>query len=169
MTSADRYAPEIPFPPYAYVPGRHPHPGTNPDGHRFGKPREIVPPPSEATLKSNPHFQLGVDLFNHGYYWEAHEIWEELWVASGRAGQLADFFKGLIKLAAAGVKAREGNLKGVIKHASRARELFLQTNQQALASTAGELELRPVADSTVTIEGNPVLAIRLRLEDFELE
>jgi hypoxanthine phosphoribosyltransferase len=69
----------------------------------------------------------GLDLFNHGYYWEAHEIWERIWHACGRAGPAGNFIKGLIKLAAAGVKAREGRPEGVRTHARRAAELFRQT------------------------------------------
>jgi predicted metal-dependent hydrolase len=67
---------------------------------------------------------VGCDLFNLGYYWEAHETWEGLWHACGRRGTTADFLKGLIKLAAAGVKAREGRPQGVARHAARAAELF---------------------------------------------
>jgi hypothetical protein len=69
----------------------------------------------------------GLDLFNHGYYWEAHEAWEGLWHACGRRGRTADFLKGLIKLAAAGVKARAGQPRGVQDHAHRAAELFERT------------------------------------------
>ncbi|MBI1348759.1 DUF309 domain-containing protein [bacterium] len=68
-----------------------------------------------------------IDLFNHGYYWEAHEAWEALWVAVGRSGPVADLLKGLIKLAAAGVKLRAGNAAGVQRHAQRARQLFLNS------------------------------------------
>jgi hypothetical protein len=63
-------------------------------------------------------------LFNHGYYWEAHEAWEGVWIAAGRAGVDANFLKGLIKLAAAGVKAREGRVAGVQRHSRRAAALF---------------------------------------------
>ena len=63
-------------------------------------------------------------MFNHGYCWEAHESWEAVWNAVGRAGATADFLKGLIKLAAALVKAREGREQGVVRHATRAEELF---------------------------------------------
>ena len=55
----------------------------------------------------------GIALFNAGYYWEAHEAWEGLWHAHGRDGPTADVLKGLIKLAAAGVKVREGRPHGV--------------------------------------------------------
>jgi len=66
----------------------------------------------------------GAELFNRGLYWEAHEAWEGLWLACGRKGTTADFLKGLIKLAAAGVKIRQGQLDGVRNHARRAAELF---------------------------------------------
>jgi predicted metal-dependent hydrolase len=75
-----------------------------------------------------------MDLFNHGYYWEAHEVWESLWNACGRTGPTADFLKGLIQLAVAGVKVREGKPLGVDTHARRAGELFEQS--------AGELGTR---------------------------
>ncbi len=68
----------------------------------------------------------GVDLFNLGYYWEAHEAWEELWNACDRSGCTADFLKGLIKLAAAGVKAREGKPRWAQRHTSRAADVFQQ-------------------------------------------
>ena len=58
------------------------------------------------------------------------EAWESLWHASGRRGAIADFLKGLIKLAAALVKAREGNPRGVTRHANRARELYAAAKRE---------------------------------------
>src|SRR5207248_11542283 len=67
---------------------------------------------------------FGIDLFNHGYYWEAHEVWEGLWHACGRAGILGDMLKGLIQLTAAGVKVRQRVLRGVVGLGEGAAELF---------------------------------------------
>lgn len=67
---------------------------------------------------------LGIDLWNHGYYWEAHEAWEALWHAAGRKGPVADFFKGLIQLAVAGVKVRQGMEAAAMSHARRGRALL---------------------------------------------
>jgi hypothetical protein len=61
----------------------------------------------------------GIALFNAGYYWEAHEHWEALWHAHGRRGPTAELLKGLIKLAAAGVKVRQRQLHGIVTHARR--------------------------------------------------
>lgn len=114
-----------PFPPYSYVPGSGtPHPVSDPRGHRHGI-TEPTPEPLDPKLwRECETYRYAVDLFNHGYYWEAHEAWESLWHAAGHRGRSADFLKGLIKLAAAGVKFREGNSVGVQRHLARAEELL---------------------------------------------
>ena len=100
-----------------------PHPIREPDGHSFGESRDVpIDGDDVESLKAAHHWAM--DLFNYGYYWEAHEAWEAIWHAFGRDGIAANFVKGLIKLAAAGVKAREGNATGVQRHARRASELF---------------------------------------------
>jgi hypothetical protein len=119
-----RYCPDRPLPPYSYVPGLAPHPMSDPRGHSFGWHEPAPQPLDEATYSDNAAYRYAIDLFNHGFYWEAHEVWESLWHAAGRHGTTADFLKGLIKLAAAGVKAREGKAAGVRQHAARAAELF---------------------------------------------
>jgi hypothetical protein len=97
---------------------------TDPAGHMYGKaPTDIAPLDADHWPSCLAYLE-GIDLFNHGYYWEAHEVWEGLWHAAGRRGTVADFLKGLIKLAAAAVKVREGNPSGVARHAHRAAELF---------------------------------------------
>ena len=44
----------------------------------------------------------GIDLFNHGFYWEAHEAWEGLWIACARRGPTATYLQAFITAAAAG-------------------------------------------------------------------
>jgi hypothetical protein len=124
--SAERMIADRPLPPYSYVPGMHPHPIREKAGHSFGV--EISVSEFDADKwRDCPEFLFGIDLFNAGFYWEAHESWEAVWIAAGRKGVVADFLKGLIKLAAAGVKAREGNENGVRRHAARAAQLFGET------------------------------------------
>ena len=119
-----RLVPDEPFPPYSYVTGRFPHPTRDALGHSFGTKPIACVPPDPTRWRECRAYLYGLDLFNHGYYWEAHEVWEAVWNACGRSGMAADFLKGLIKLAAAGVKAREGRPQGVRRHALRAGELF---------------------------------------------
>jgi hypothetical protein len=119
-----RLAPEFPLPPYSYVTGQCPHPTRDPAGHSFGHTPPEPEPLAPDHWQASREYLFGCDLFNHGYYWEAHEVWEGLWKACGRSGTTAEFLKGLIKLAAAGVKHREGRNEGVRRHAARAVELF---------------------------------------------
>jgi uncharacterized protein len=113
-----------PLPPYSYVPGHTPHPASDPRGHMYGHVAEPVPPLDPNDWQASPGYLEGVDFFNHGFYWEAHETWEALWHAAGRGGPTGIWLKALIKLAAAGVKAREGNPVGVERHARRSLELI---------------------------------------------
>src|SRR5512138_1782731 len=45
------------------------------------------------------HFVRGVEVFNEGKFWEAHEAWELLWLAA--ESETREFLRGLIQLAAA--------------------------------------------------------------------
>lgn len=119
-----RYCPDRALPPYSYVPGLSPHPTSDPRGHSFAAEQRNGEALDESSYTSNETYLYALDLFNHGYYWEAHEEWEQLWHMAGRKGPTADFLKGLIKLAAAGVKLREGRGAGVRQHAERAAELI---------------------------------------------
>ena len=171
-----RYRPDVEFPTYAYVPGRGPHPVSDPRGHSYGRgPIEVEAPDPEDPCGS-AEFLYALDLFNHGYYWEAHEVWEGLWHACGRSGSTADFLKGLIKLAAAGVKAREGRAAGVRRHAERAGELFeaasrtrrattvLGLDVKRLVAAASEIASKTPVDADPRREGKPVLGLRLNLQ-----
>jgi hypothetical protein len=142
MSAPPRYAPELPLPPYAYVPGRFPHPTRDPEGHRYGaklaRPERIDP----VRWRECQAYLAGVDLFNHGYYWEAHEAWESAWHACGRKGAVGDFLRGLIKLAAAGCKAREQRPAGVRRLAAGAEAHFAHV-AAALAPAETFMGLRP--------------------------
>lgn len=127
-----RLLPDEPLPPYTFVPGRFPHPESDPAGHSNGRKRERVEFDPQHWTTSRPYL-FGLDLFNAGYYWESHVEFESLWNAAGRQGAVADFFKGLIHLAAAGVKHLEGVPAGVTGHARRAAALFRQVAPAAAA------------------------------------
>jgi uncharacterized protein len=121
--SRPRLLPEKSFPRYAYLPGKHPHPVRDPLGHSYRSDPVTV---AVGEALGSDVFRWGIDLFNHGYYWEAHEAWEPLWHAAKQRAQHRLFFKGLILLAASGVKIREGKRAAAVRHAGRAAALFRQ-------------------------------------------
>jgi predicted metal-dependent hydrolase len=57
--------------------------------------------------------QLGVDLYNAGHYWNAHEAWEEVWLDSERP--LRNFYQGLIQVTAAFVHVTRKEHAGSVR------------------------------------------------------
>ena len=106
MTSGPRYADRRDFPPYAFLPGgSEPHPTQHPEGHSFTTEAEPPADYLEPDLwQENEDYLFGVDLYNHGYLWEAHEVWEGLWHAAKHDAVQADLLQGLIQCAAAALK-----------------------------------------------------------------
>jgi hypothetical protein len=48
-------------------------------------------------------------LFNHGYWWEAHEALEPVWMAAGKQSETGQFIQGLIQVAVAHLKNVQGS------------------------------------------------------------
>lgn len=164
-----RYAPDISLPPYSYVPGHElPHPVNDPQGHLYAQASQTHTPliitsqfatiPSDpssrrralaALIAENPQWLYALDLFNSGFYWEAHEAWENFWNALGRTTPEARFVQALIRLSAACVKIREGKPMGVSRHTKRARELL---GDLEAANPGGTLNLAPESLSAVVAE-----------------
>ncbi len=105
--TAERYTSQA-FPAYRYVPGKTPHPTRDPDGHSYNQ----HPPPltgfDPADWQHCEEYLYGIDLFNHEYWWEAHEALEAVWVAAGRDTTHGQFIQGLIQIAVAHLKNLQG-------------------------------------------------------------
>ncbi len=112
----------------------------DPAGHSY----HIGPMPvaAQASLVSDA-FVWGQDLFNHGYYWEAHEAWEALWQVAGRGSSERAFLKALILLSAAGVKIRENKYSAAGRHAGRAAMLLRHLMKVPHVSFARALGMAP--------------------------
>ena|GEM_PF-1782724 len=65
-------------------------------------------------------FWKGVKLFNEGEFFEAHEVWEEIWRESDEPDR--SFYQGLIQIAVALAHLERGNVVGFDRLASRAEE-----------------------------------------------
>ena len=55
----------------------------------------------------------GIELFNSGLYWEAHEAWEGDWMPI-RKGPESGFYKGLIQVAAGCLHYTRRNRRGAV-------------------------------------------------------
>lgn len=76
-------------------------------------------------------FAFGCDCFDAGCYFEAHEVWEKLWLTAKATGDVDDEAElhGLIRLAAAGVKRLAGNESALLSHVEGARRHFARVGR----------------------------------------
>ncbi len=115
-----RRLPDLSFPAYRHRPGITPHPRRDPAGHSHGRPEPSSPPLGEI-WREHRAWLAGIDLFHHGYWWEAHEWWEAAWRATQEPSR-RHLLQGLIQVAAALLKWDTGNPQGRDKLWRRARE-----------------------------------------------
>lgn len=103
-----------PLPAYRYVPGLHPHPTRDPQGHSYAPVLTLNrhAPWSVDEWRTLDDWLYGVDLFNRFYFWEAHEAWEGLWAAVERDTTPSLLLQGLIQIAAALLKIHMGVASG---------------------------------------------------------
>lgn len=103
------------FPPYRFIPGVNAHPQRDPEGHSYNKEHApvIYSPPED--WQSNANYLFGVDLYNHAYWWEAHEAWEELWHTTKKSAAYGQFLQGLIQVSAAFIKWQSQQQVGMEK------------------------------------------------------
>lgn len=127
-----RYS-SIPFPTYRHRAGRTPHPNKDPKGHSYGKIEVDSGKTTPEEWRETKPYLYGMDLFNHEFYWEAHEAWEFLWKPLDPDSAHALFLQGLIQAAAASLKYIENNRKGLTKLSSGCVEKL-----QAVRDVEGE-------------------------------
>jgi predicted metal-dependent hydrolase len=67
----------------------------------------------------DPRYLAGIVLFNRGDYFEAHEVWEDLWMDT--AGPDKRYYQALIQAAVGLCHFCNGNVRGAVKlyHSSR--------------------------------------------------
>ena len=106
-------------------------------------PRPELPEPERGgDWPRSEAVRYGLDLLNHGFPWEAHEVWEQPWRERRVDEPLAcEFLQALIQVAAARVLARDGRVSGAERVAARARE---HLERSAVAAERFDLDPRAV-------------------------
>jgi hypothetical protein len=147
-----RPADSIPLPAWRYIPGvnaRH-------ADDAFEVVKVLCPPHvTEEGAAANEAWAYGLRLFNDGYYWEAHEVLETVWMQAAPNSRERALVRAVIHLANGALKLAAG------KPAAAKRLAALATDSVA-ASHAGGLdrvmglaadELRAIAGGLA--EGDP--------------
>lgn len=149
------------FPPYRHEPGRTPHPERSPEGYRYREEWEASA--SDASLagnawRDNELYLYGVDLFNAGYFWEAHAAWEVLWVAANDDETKA-FLRSLIQLAAGCLKRSTGRPRGAGKlFASACSRLERLAESRPIL---GGIDLRALSAAVESLESTICIVLQV--------
>ena len=96
MTQAPRFS-ELPLPPYRFVRGETPHPTQDPEGHFQNKTPFRCPELDATNWRQCRGFLFALDLFNHRYWWECHEVLEDLWHELDHTTPTAQFLQAFIQ------------------------------------------------------------------------
>lgn len=163
-----RYLPDVPFPPYRFVPGHTPHPYRQPGGWAYGSDPPVPPyVPREEWTRDDAYLR-GVDFFNRGWWWEAHEVWEGAWhVVEGRDRVHHDLLKGLIQLAGCALNRERGHDGPADTLLGTARALLGAVREAAgprvMGLDLGRLDARALAAlgaPTPRVDGLPLRPVR---------
>jgi predicted metal-dependent hydrolase len=132
------------FPPYRYLPFQAgstlPHPRTDPNGHSYSDEEDYLPNFSPDDWRTCEPYLYGIDLFNHSYWWEAHESLETVWLAAGQKSTLCGkFVQGLIQLAGAQLKRFIDEPRGALSLTNSAIEKLSLVEGVYLGVEAGAL------------------------------
>jgi hypothetical protein len=137
MVDRPRYDCDLRFPDHAFIPGRMPHPRRQAENAGTERPCDDRADPLDAPSSRVDALRRGLDLFNHGYFWEAHEAWEGPWQAMQRESGEALHLQALIRLAAAALKLVMEEPRGVAAHAAWCRATFARLERSQPAVFAG--------------------------------
>jgi hypothetical protein len=162
-------------PAYAYIPGHWPHPLKDVQGHSYGHKPATPTTLSLSRWRSCEAYQRGLWLFNSGYYWEAHEEWEAVWRLMGRHTLEGLHLQGLIKVAAAAIKIRQGQSKPARSLLTQAAKHFERVIEKHSDKLAGGLHLgvlerwcRDFRDEVGDIVANPKLEVEVVLPPLKV-
>jgi uncharacterized protein len=89
------------------------------------------------SLKSSEGYRRGIRLFNAGEFYDAHEVWEDVWRES--QGLDKKFLQGLIQAAVALHHQSTGNLVGACSLVERARGNLARCPAEFGGIAVGEL------------------------------
>ncbi len=105
---ADRPALDHALPEARHVPGT----GTTPELALLEEVKALVAPRTDAAAwRENVPYLYGMALFEAGFYWEAHEVWEPVWMNCAPNSPERHLLQALIQYANAALKRDMGRAR----------------------------------------------------------
>jgi predicted metal-dependent hydrolase len=151
------------FPSHRHIPAS----GSTPDRAPLDAVKTLTPPRvSEDTWRHTPAYAYGLHLYTHGFFWEAHEVWEAVWLATAPNSQERHLLAGLIQLANACLKLEMAQPKAALRLLRDAQDHLDECRRPALLGLAPRVLVQDVSAfanrlaATETGKLRSVLALR---------
>jgi predicted metal-dependent hydrolase len=114
-----------------------------------------------AAAQQDARFLFAADLFDHRFFWEAHEAWEAMWHEAPQADPRRDLLQSLIQCAAAALQHHMGHARAAVSLLGRAKERMAPWIQQHGPHIYGVDTAAILSDTAALLEGGPWPKIRL--------
>jgi len=139
-------AARFPLPDYRHIPGRNERPVEG----SFDAVKAVAPAvTSSATAADNEAWRHGVRLLNEGYFWEAHEVLEPVWLNAAPNSRERHLVQAVIQLANGWLKEAMGQSRARLRIADLCRDAFQEAFPEGQGTCVMGLEkdaaLRAVA------------------------
>lgn len=116
------------FPAYAHVPGSNPR-------HREdlfdGICASVTSDMTVADLSKTEAWRSGLELYGHGFFWEAHEVLEAIWMQCPPNSVERYFVQAIIQIANARLKLIMKRPKAAGRLFDKASKLFYEASLQS--------------------------------------
>ena len=118
---------------------------------KLSRPRNLRLLTEEQVAERRPTLLQGIGQFNAGYFFEAHETWEALWLPSPRP--VRRFLQGLIQVAAAFVHLMRHEYPGTVRLLDASTDKLAAFPPDTLGIDAGRLvsEARSARDELAAL------------------
>jgi hypothetical protein len=106
---------------------------STPDRGPLDAVKALTPPRvNEETWHDAPAYAYGLRLYAHGFFWEAHEVWEAVWLATAPNSQERYLLAGLIQLANACLKLEMAQPKAAFRLLQASQDHFGECRSKTL-------------------------------------
>lgn len=117
------------WPGHAYVPGRT---ARHQEGWADAVCGTVRPGMDARALSETSAFRHGLRYLEHGFYWEAHEMLEPVWMALPEGSAERHFVQGMIQVANGRLKMCMGRPKAALRLCGLARGLLPEARDGAV-------------------------------------
>lgn len=137
------------YPDYAYVPGRTPR---HPDGFLDHLRVSVQPGASVQELQKSPAWIAGLCFIEHGYYWEAHEVLEPVWMVLPHGSPEREMAQVLIQYANALLKREMQRPRAVLRLCKMLQEKLVLVGQHEVMGQSPVILSNKVRDLECQIQ-----------------